>query len=106
MTVNELKRVKALEAENARLKRMYAELNLMNDAMKGLIEKKWGGCSAPAVRLGADPRLRTFRSSGRKMYQIPPNQRWVTNQSHWTQKKPFFFQPIDLILTCTEIWGR
>jgi hypothetical protein len=41
MTVNELKRVKALEEENARLKRMCAELNLMNDAMKGLIEKKW-----------------------------------------------------------------
>jgi putative transposase len=41
MTVNELKRVKALEEENARLNRMYAELSLMNDAMKGLIEKKW-----------------------------------------------------------------
>ncbi len=43
MNVSELKRVKELEEENARLKRMYAELSLMNDAMKGLIEKKWGG---------------------------------------------------------------
>jgi putative transposase len=43
MNVSELKRVKELEEENARLKRMCAELSLMNDAMKGLIEKKWGG---------------------------------------------------------------
>jgi putative transposase len=31
---------KELEAENARLKRMYAELSLENDALKDLIEKK------------------------------------------------------------------
>lgn len=40
MQVSDLKRVKELEAENARLKRMYAELSMMNDALKDLIEKK------------------------------------------------------------------
>jgi putative transposase len=40
MEVNNLKRMKELEAENARLKKMYAEKSLQNDALKDLIEKK------------------------------------------------------------------
>ena len=40
MSASELKRTKELEAENAKLKRMYAELALENRAMKELIEKK------------------------------------------------------------------
>ena len=40
MEASDLKRVKELEAENARLKRMYAELALENTAMKDLIAKK------------------------------------------------------------------
>lgn len=40
MGVSELKRTKELEAENFRLKRMYADLALENRAMKDLIEKK------------------------------------------------------------------
>lgn len=40
MSASELKRVKELEAENAKLKRMYAELALDIAAMKDLIEKK------------------------------------------------------------------
>jgi putative transposase len=39
MNASELKRVKDLEAENAKLKRMYAELALDNAAMKDLIAK-------------------------------------------------------------------
>ena len=40
MEASDLKRVKELEAENGRLKRMYAELALDNAAMKDLIAKK------------------------------------------------------------------
>ena len=40
MEASDLKRVKELEAENARLKRMYADLALENAAMKDLITKK------------------------------------------------------------------
>jgi putative transposase len=35
-----LKRIKELEAENAKLKRMFADLALENTALRDLIEKK------------------------------------------------------------------
>lgn len=38
--VSELKRSRELEAENSKLKRMYADLALENTALKDLIEKK------------------------------------------------------------------
>ena len=40
MAASDLKRMKELEAENAKLKRMYADLSLEHDALKDLIEKK------------------------------------------------------------------
>lgn len=40
LDASELRRVKELEAENSKLKRMYADLALENRAMKDLIEKK------------------------------------------------------------------
>ena len=40
MDSSQLKRVKELEEENSRLKRMYAELSMINDALKHVIEKK------------------------------------------------------------------
>ena len=40
MSVNELKRVKELEAENSRLKKMYAELALENAAIKDVLSRK------------------------------------------------------------------
>lgn len=40
MGVPELKRMKELESENSRLKRMYSDLSLENDALKELISKK------------------------------------------------------------------
>jgi putative transposase len=40
VSVNELKRMKELEAENAKLKRMYAELALENAAIKDVLTRK------------------------------------------------------------------
>ncbi len=40
MSPNELKRTKELEAENARLKLMYAELALENAAIKDVLSRK------------------------------------------------------------------
>jgi len=40
MSASDLKRMKELEAENSKLKRMYADMALENRAMKDLIEKK------------------------------------------------------------------
>lgn len=40
LEASDLKRVKELESENARLKRMYADLALENRAMEDLIRKK------------------------------------------------------------------
>jgi putative transposase len=40
LEASELKRIKELEAENAKLKRMYADMAILNDALKELIEKK------------------------------------------------------------------
>ncbi len=39
-SVDELKRLRELEAENAKLKRMYAELALENAAMKDVLSRK------------------------------------------------------------------
>jgi putative transposase len=40
LDVNELKRVKELEDENNRLKRMYANLSLLHEAFKDAVAKK------------------------------------------------------------------
>jgi putative transposase len=40
LEASELKRIKELEAENAKLKRMYADKAMEADALKDLIEKK------------------------------------------------------------------
>jgi len=40
MSVSELKRAKDLEAENARLKRLYADLALENAAIKDMLSRK------------------------------------------------------------------
>lgn len=40
MSLPELKRVKELEAENARLKRLYADLALENAAIKDVLSRK------------------------------------------------------------------
>jgi putative transposase len=40
LDVSELKRTKELEAENSKLKRMFADLSMENHALKDLIQKK------------------------------------------------------------------
>jgi putative transposase len=40
LSASDLKRLKDLEAENARLKKMYANLSLVHDALKDAVEKK------------------------------------------------------------------
>ena len=41
MEVSELKRIKDLEEENRRLKKMYAELSLEHEVVKEALKKKW-----------------------------------------------------------------
>ena len=40
MTLSELKRLRELEAENGRLKRMYADLSLEHEALKDVVARK------------------------------------------------------------------
>ena len=40
LSVSELKRIKELEVEHSKLKRMYADLAMENDALKEFLEKK------------------------------------------------------------------
>jgi putative transposase len=40
MELSQLRRLKELEAENARLKRMYADLSLTHQALQDAVEKK------------------------------------------------------------------
>jgi putative transposase len=42
LDASQLKLVKELQEENSRLKRMYAELSMMHDSLKQVVEKKWG----------------------------------------------------------------
>ena len=41
MDSSQLKELKALQSENAKLKRMYAELALQNTMLKDVLGKKW-----------------------------------------------------------------
>src|SRR2546427_11487515 len=52
----ELKRMKELEAENTKLKRMYAELALENAAIKDVLQRKWE--SPPRDAPGGQSRAR------------------------------------------------
>jgi putative transposase len=40
LSVSDLKRLKELEAENSKLKKMYADLALENEAIKGVLNRK------------------------------------------------------------------
>ena len=40
MTASDVKKLKELEAENRKLKRMFADLSLKHEALKDIVEKK------------------------------------------------------------------
>jgi putative transposase len=40
MTASDVKRLKELESENRKLKRMFADLSLKHEALKDIVEKK------------------------------------------------------------------
>ena len=40
MEVSDIRRLKELEEENGRLKRMFADLSLKHEALKDIVEKK------------------------------------------------------------------
>ncbi|MBK9196501.1 MAG: transposase [Flavobacteriales bacterium] len=42
LDASQLKQMKELQEENGRLKRMYAELSMMHDALKQVVEKEVG----------------------------------------------------------------
>ena len=50
MEVSDVKKMKEMEEENARLKRIVANLTLENDAIKHVIEKKFGGLTTNGRR--------------------------------------------------------
>lgn len=41
MTTSDVRKLKYLEEENTKLKRMYADVSLENTALKDLLTKKW-----------------------------------------------------------------
>jgi len=43
MNISELKRLKELEAENSRLKTMYAEISMEHNILKDVLKKKFPG---------------------------------------------------------------
>ena len=60
---HELKRMKELEAENAKLKRMYADLALENAAIKDVLPENCNAVREAAGRRGARERSISCRSS-------------------------------------------
>jgi len=69
MSASELKRIKELEAEHSKLKRMYADLAMENDALKELIgksseaggEARGGGVAEGEFEAPCHPGLRSRR---------------------------------------------
>ena len=61
-SASELKRIKEIEAEHSKLKRMYADLAMENEALKELFEKSPGASRTPLS--GRLARPRAFDSRG------------------------------------------
>lgn len=50
MEVSDVRKMKELEEENSKLKRIVANLTLENDAIKTVLEKKYGGLTTNGRR--------------------------------------------------------
>ena len=50
MEVSDVRKMKELEEENSKLKRIVANLTLENDAIKTVLEKKYGGLTTNGKR--------------------------------------------------------
>jgi putative transposase len=72
MEASDVKRLKDLEEENARLKRMYADLSLDNQILKDLFTKKAGPCHQKTNNAGACRGARYFCEQGLQNRIISP----------------------------------
>ncbi len=75
LEVSQLRRLKQLESENARLKKLVADQALANEALKEALEKR-GSCereAADRVRAGGwrDPRANGVQGRGDKPHDVP-----------------------------------
>jgi putative transposase len=64
MEASDVKRMKELEEENAKLKRMYANLALDNEILKDLFAKKAGPCHKKTIHRRANGGTRYLREQG------------------------------------------
>jgi putative transposase len=64
LEVSDLRRLRQLEDENSRLKRLVADLTLDNQALKELIQKRPDARNAARGGAGAHERVRTQRTPG------------------------------------------
>ena len=65
MEASDIKRMRDLEHENARLKQMYADLSLENRALKDVIEKKLGSQPRSVTSCCSFTKSMDFPSAGR-----------------------------------------
>lgn len=85
LEASELKRIKELEAENARLKKMYAEMAMFNEALKELIEKSSDAGRAARSRWLADRGKAATREALLQGDEDQPRH-WVS--SHFRPARP------------------
>ncbi len=64
LEASDVKRLKELEQENSRLKRMYADLSLERAALKDVIAKSYRACCATGARPATGAGTRSSRSAG------------------------------------------
>jgi putative transposase len=82
VSVSDLTRMRELEAENAKLKRMYAKLALENTALKDVVSRKWWRRLRGGRRCNSWSRSTVCQSSGPAQLQACRGRR--TSAGQWT----------------------